>query len=464
MFKRFVFALAIALVVLAAMPVHPAYAQETVHPAVTCSEGTPCVVLTQTEIASLGQEAADWNLYLSYGEHNFKYTFAWVRPENPAGWYSFGPTELVPSKIRIPRDSFTSVPQMGIYWWKDQLVYHQPGRLLNGEINTLLTSPGPLTTVLETNIPMPNWNDDYAWDDNRIYTTYAWDGSRIYTWWFVPELTAEELVLHILDLRVGFLTPVTNVPTHVDFVYDSPADVDWVPGEELAVVSVNTNARAVPETSIYEGETYHNYESTLWRATWQWTDNFVFRRAADGSLYRISDRNIMTSRACAPDEQCYTTGYYPKAGENVYVYPYTLWDIADSKEYGDPEYANLWLFNVSPARDILPQDQVLINQRLAAGEVELVEATVIGPLDDGKTKLINTSQGPLDLPISYMPPIGTKVIAYIYNENANTPYTVGWRVMALFDLTSKTGKLWFFNSDAEYGRQFDAETYNVTAP
>ena len=441
--KKIFFVLVALIMALTLINPTPARAATQPHAAVVC-QGGPCAVLTPVEIAGLKKGASDWaGLYLSYGgKYDYKYSQSWVRVPNSAEWPSFGTIDLVPSEIRIKRDSFTSIPQMGVYWWKNQLAFYEPGWLIPGEIPTPLPNyTGALTTILAQDIPQPDWTNI------KSVTSYAWNGGdMILTWLFVPEVRAMEIVLHILDLRTGFLKVVDDLPGQYSYDYDSPASMKPIPGEELTVIQVGTNSRSVPRR---EEDGTQNYQATTWRATQQWTDSYVLQRA-DGSLYRLANRSIIAERACTPEEECYSRTYELSAGEKVYIEPYTLWDI-------DTEYANIRLSNVNPARPILPADQELINQRLATGEITKVEATVIGPEKWLSTKIIGTDQGTLDLVIHYMPPVGSKVVAYIYK----TAPLQGWGVMALFD---EQGRLWFFNTEVEYEGTFDATTYNVTAP
>lgn len=474
---------------------HPTVAkaqqEEPTHEPVVCGNYlvNECQVLSPQEIATLQADADFWGLYISNGDNSYRYKGEITRVPNQAGWNTFGQINAVPSEIRVRRDSWTSIPQMGIYWWKNQLLVTKPGYLLEGEIPTPLPAKGGTNPVEEIGVP--------DWNNFSVTESSSWDRGKILVWAFVPELTEKEVILHVFDVYAGFLESVESIPLPVEYEYTNVASVDWIPGEDLEVVSVNTNARLVQpfweETwdwsdvdwvyeddherfikagfteaqareavrLMYEADklefsnVYPNYLNTEWTATVEWTDNFDVKRR-DGKVYRIENDRLYTWKAC--EEWCYSTSYTPVVGGHIYVDPYTFW-------YNDTDAA-LWTTNVTPAREILEKDQELLEKRLAAGEITEQLSVVTGIYDkdwddDGQidSKLVNTNNGPIDLPILYLPPMGTAVYVYTYTKTSQAPnMDLAWDVMALKDAR---GDLWFFNTEAEYGSGFDAETYNV---
>ena len=474
----------IVLISALAAAAHPAYAQEEATNVVYCSEqeNRSCEVISAEIIGKFEEEANFW-MYLTYGVHNFRVNGVWyTRTVDP-----------IPTEIHIDRDSYTSIPQMGIFWQQDSLVYNQVGWAYDNDV--------PLTN--------PNAQQVFTADElssEPMLVTYQWDGAKTLTWNINVAISDEEIIIRVNQFMVQFMYPISQLPSYERQTYTLPADIEWVSGEELEVVAVHKFSRTVPatwtETYLWEDVswmyednlsrliaggmnkglaedivqaqfeadadqyrgTFPNYENTLWRVTWEWEDGYTFQRR-DGSLIKISDDNLMTSRACTKEEHCYSRGFTPEVGQTLYVDPYTIWNIADWKDYKGgtrKDLANLRLINVSPARDILPQDWELLQKRWRHAEVDPFFATITGWVYDGSFMKIETDQGPLNLRASVSPPIGTKIAAYIYNQSASAkhynPGELTGRVMVLFD---DQGKLWFFNNSIEYGFSFDAETYST---
>lgn len=467
-----------------AISAHPVYAQEEITSVIYCkgADPNPCEILSEAALVDLESISKFW-MYQSYGMYDFRIQGVWyTRAVDP-----------IPDEIHIDRDSFTSIPQLGIYWWKDRLVYHESGWTYDDDI--------PLTN--------PNKAEElsvYELSEERRLVTYQWDGAKTLTWNFDVELTDTEIVIKVNQFMVQFMYPVDTLPYFTQETYDLPANVDWVSGEELRVVAVHKNSRTIPSTWeekwlwedvswLYEDDlneliangtdeteameiintkfqkdankyrgVFPNYKNTLWSVTQEWIDGYTFERQ-DGSLVRISEDNLMTSRACTEEEHCYSTSYNLSVGDLVYVYPYTLEDIWNSLDYENGAYANLWVFNVSPARDVTLADKTLLVHRMQAGEVTRIDGVISEPEDiDGDGELdITYEDGTMILPLhtGYMPPVGTSFHGYIYTESAVIPHDNApeGRVMALFD---EDNMLWYFNNSGEKGHSFDAETYGIS--
>jgi len=476
---------------------HPVSAQaeqeEPKHDPIECGKYlvNECQVLTTEEVAALKEGSDFWGIYISDKNGTYKYKGDITRVPNPAEWGPFGLIDKIPSEVHIRRDSFTSLPQMGISWANGQLTVTNPGYLLEGEIYTPLPPKGGVSVFAEDKISTPDWKNFTTIESS------SWDGGKILTWEFVPQVTENEMILHIFYLYVGFLEPVDVLPHPTEYEYTEVASVDWIPGEDLEVISVNTNARHIPLTweetwdwldvawmydyeyeqfieagftedqanqsvrLIYEADRqefsgiYPNYRNTKWTATIEWVDNVEIKKR-DGSVYRIKNDHLYAWKAC--EEGCSSTSYTPNVNEHMFVDPYTFWNIETDI------IANLWTTNVDPARQILEKDQNLLDMRLAVGEVTVELSVVTGIYDmdwdnDGNvdSKLIDTNNGPIDLPIHYLPPIGTAVYVYTYTTSSTQDHS-NWDVMALVD--AREG-LWYFNSEAEYGNGFNAKAYNI---
>ena len=475
--------LAILVLILGLATVNPVFAQEeTYEEIVYCDNQSDrsCEILSARTIEFLKDKSNRWDYFLSYGENNYSIRGIWyTKPFDP-----------IPSEIHIAKDSYTSLPQMGIFWWKDHLVYYQSGWLRGN--NTPLTNPGD-PIILKTE----DINDD-TW-----FVSYSWNGSAIMTWNVGVSLDDFDLVIHINQFMMQTLTPTGKLPPYTEYSYDYPADNNWIPGEELEVLGVYTNTRTVPDVyltnwedldwyfedqiaelraqgvtesdiwstikSRYQNDEevlemlkpWYNYKNTMWKVSRTWVDNYLIGWHG-GFVYRYAEDNIMTSRACSEEEHCYSTSFTPKVGQILFVYPYTLEDIQSWKEYENGDHvdlSNLWLFDVYPGRKILARDQELLDRKISMGEVSRLVATITGWNEDGK---IQTDKGLLNLSVSVMPPIGTQITAWIYNEDAEAKYysrgELTGKVMALFD---DQGLIWFFNNDAEYGFSFDAEIYST---
>ena len=127
----------------------------------------PCDVLTQATVDTMRAQSQFWGLYLSRGNGQWTWEAhqAWSRSySNGFKYPGFG--VAIPDEVRIRRNSNTSIPRMGLYWWKNVLAYSQPGWMNNAEVPVALSDANALKTIKGAAIPQPTWKE---WD-NTIST------------------------------------------------------------------------------------------------------------------------------------------------------------------------------------------------------------------------------------------------------------------------------------------------------
>jgi hypothetical protein len=516
MFKTYVWRIVLALAFLFGqmISITPVHAQEggTIDKVWCLTKGN-CSVIGTDAILALKKESQNWGLYVSNGAKNFKYDETWIRNENEAGWHSFGNETVVPDQIMIDPSLDLNIRLMGIVVQNGILSYHVPGWLLEGEVPTAL----PNSTMSWEKINLSTVTDiDFKGEGVDLNRSYYFDGLNIYAWLWAIDQRDSYILIHVLDVNIGFLTPVKALPRNNDYHYDKVANFNWVPGEKLHVENVYKDSRSILPTyeitlediswfyddyiqaladrgmdeenawekvmkqHAHEIEemtgVFPNYKNTNWRATIEWIDGYQFRRNGV-ELINIEDNNVISSRACTKAEHCYSTGYTPAAGDNVYVDPYTLEDIWGWKKFEKGNHidmANLWVINVDPGREITTSDKALLQSRIDAGEVKKVFAIIEEPADinwDGDLEVVyntgvlrdgetNPDSATLPISVRHVPPVNTVAYVWIYTDKASTKYDAHpeGEVMAIFD---SRGKLWYFNNHVEKGHSFDAETYGL---
>jgi hypothetical protein len=395
----------------------------------------------------------------------------------------------IPFEVIIPRNSDTSVPQMGLFWRQDQLITSAPGGYIGGE--SLIPMPAARPKVTITTRKEIAGHKEYNPQNQLVSYSYA--GSELLTWYFIPEINEAKVILHIIKIDAGYLTPTNKVPVNLAPQFNSLDELDIYPGEELTVTrtiytteivplgyyfewkweyypydeyyqrllkeGVNEDVAAIKTTMLFQTDVrknsqfYQYYDNTTWQFAYTMIAGFEFERAS-GDKFAFTDR-VIARRACTPDEYCSTTSSLPAVNRKYYA-EQALFDKAD----GD----YLHLIDVYPGLDILPRDQEVLDKRVKDGQVRIETAVIESPVPidrDGnghpETFLIGTDKGSVDLPAMFSPPLGTEVTIYYYQDDFHPKYE-NWKVMALFD---EAGKLWYFNTMAEYGFSFEPETYSL---
>jgi len=463
--KRVVYVLIMVLVITFVFQNESGYAKDD-SKTLDCSYAKVCRVIPESELSRLTQQDHFNPIYLSNGlvqyaslSNHFDMGYWYRNYDSNDGQPEV--YELIPERIVIAKDSYTYIPQMGMAWYEDKLVYSQSleYETKNKDRSVLLPKRHPRRTIRLEDIPdepLPYMYYYYKEQEN-IYRTYSRDGDKMFHWLFTPSISEDKVIIHILSLNINTMIPY-EIPEEIEHDNKNitrPADIDWIEGEKVILKKIILNS----EKLFQEGE-----GNTEWNIHTIWNYRYLIEKE-DGEYWFDGDK-VSFSWSCYRwgHMQCNNPNLI-KEGREYYVDPaINLYEMNDSDQFFD----TLVLISIPPYGELKRDHLALLERRIKDGQVKIVEGVIqrgykekswenpgvvavirLFKLDNGTYRQMNRE----------LPPIGTKIRAYYYT--AKYREKIGWNYvdncgnetrlsdpMAIQD--TETGMFWYFNMQQEW--------------